>query len=789
MSVPGSLTLTDSERGRVERARQLAAGGSDGSSELMGMLADPSWVVRRSVVEALSTAGDSAVVAIVESLCDVLVHQRSSEARLAAAVDALVAMRVPVETHVIQLAGSKDPAIVADVVQVLGRRRNSASIPILVQLTRHADDNVAVGSIEALGRIGGRAAVEALIELVGTGNFFRTFPAIDVLGRSGDPRVVEPLAKLLSNSNYLPEAARALGRSGEKAAIQPLIGLLNSTSDSVIRLAAAALSDLRERHDEKSGGQLEAVDAHIRKQIGPEAVRRLTRVLPSVDIPEGVALCRLLGVIGDPAAAQQLTLALDAAPAIAASAAEALARISKGEDDQLLVSIREGSSARRMALLPMVSRQLASSDVAECLMDSNPDVRALACDVLARIGGSSVVSKIFPLLADSNIRVVHAATAAIQSLGTRETRQQAADAARSENPAVRRSALRILGYFGDDGSLQPILDGLKDPDARVREAALQGLPYLDDPRALEALIAETKSTTARTKGLAIRALGQVPKGSERVYSILLKGLWDSDSWVRYYACQAMGRLGYSGASDEIRALLRDEAGQVRVSAVEALSHLDSIGARQALRDAAISDDLDVRRAAIVGLGMAHRAEDLPLVVTALNSSDAPTRLIALSALVNFASPTVLSSLTAAGSDLDEQVRSAAIGFLAARPELEATEVLVEFLLSESRRDRAKAALLIPSQSRVAGLLASLQTASDELAPILMTILSRIDRKEARGALLASMKIPNVAARKAAVAILATRRDSEMTGLLREAAENDPDLAVRNISSLLLRDLA
>lgn len=784
MSASGTFTLTDPERGRLGSVERLRDKGAGSVKELLGMLTDPSWVVRRSVVDALATLGEAAV----EPLCELLRTRREDEARIAAAVDALSASRAAsTDQAAARLAGDDNPAVAADAAQVLGRRRSAAALPLLVKLTQHDNDNVAVAAIEALGRIGGRAAVEALIEAVGSGSFFRTFPAIDILGRSGDPRVVEPLAQLLTNPNFLPEAARALGRSGERAAVRPLLQLLAARAEAVVRVAAVALADLRERFAEKSGGSPQAIDELIRTHLGPEMVRRLTRVMASADTPEVVAACQLLGATGYAEAAPLLTAKLDGPPTVAAAAAEALEKLGSQADAHLAQAIREGTSARRKVLLPVVTRGWAALDVANCLDDPDPEVRALACDTLARLGNPRVAPRLFPLLEDGNLRVVHSATAAIQALGTREARSLAATAAKSPSAVVRRAAVRILSYFGDSASLEPILTALDDADARVRETALQGLPYLEDKRAFEALFEATRRPLARTRAVAMRALGHVPNANERVYSLLLKGLADADAWVRYYACQSLGRLAYSAAASHIARLLGDEAGQVRVAAIEALSHFDSPEAHAALRAAATSDDLDVKRAALVGLGIPQRAEDLPVLLAAAGSTDTPTRLMALAAAASFPSPVVLGALSSAASDADEQVRTTAIGLLAARGEPEATEVLVELLPSELTRERARAALLVASDGRIAGLLGALESSSDELSPILLSILARIDRPEARGALLATIKLQNTAARKAAATALAARGDAEALTALREAADNDPDQEVRQICALLLSE--
>ena len=87
-----------------------------------------------------------------------------------------------------------------------------------------------------------------------------------------------------------------------------------------------------------------------------------------------------------------------------------------------------------------------------------------------------------------------------------------------------------------------------------------------------------------------------------------RGLSDADPWVRYYACQALGRLGREAAehTDAIVGAARPtRPGQVRVAAIEALSHLPGEVALAALRRAARADDPDVRRAALLGLGLAQ----------------------------------------------------------------------------------------------------------------------------------------------------------------------------------------
>ena len=70
----------------------------------------------------------------------------------------------------------------------------------------------------------------------------------------------------------------------------------------------------------------------------------------------------------------------------------------------------------------------------------------------------------------------------------------------------------------------------------------------------------------------------------------------------------------------------------RVAAVEATAKLGGPEARVALERAVGSSDADVRRAALTGLGSMKTVDALPVLLAALESTDASTRLIALSAL-------------------------------------------------------------------------------------------------------------------------------------------------------------
>lgn len=772
--------LTVEDKLRAERFERLAGDGASAVPEMLEGLTDRSWAVRRKVVAALAALGEPAVA----PLCRLLAEQRDNEARLAAIVDALAASTGNVEPRARALTEHPDPAVIVDAAQILGRRRSAEAVPVLAKLTTHPDDNVSVAALEALGRIGGRSAVDVLVGAVQSGNFFRTFPAIDVLGRSGDPRAVPALATLLDVPTYALEAARALGKTGDKAATAPLASLLARQSDAMARVAATALLELERGYALRYGAP-GVVELALKGAAPLTASRRLAHAIVGASNAEQEAICWTLGALGDHAAVQVLTNLLDGPPPVSAAAIAALKKLQRDSEGELLDALKAGDSARRLALLPMLGAEYAAApELTVCLLDPDPMVRSLTCETLARTGNPVVVRKLFEVLADNNPAVVHAATAAIQSLGSAETEMLALAAARSEDERVQRAALRIIGYFGYGSALEPLLELIQHGNSRVRDGAIEALPFIEDPRALATLLSTLRHADPKARATAARALGHCERDPQ-VTTNLLHALDDAEPWVRYYACRSLGRLGWEPAVDPVIGLLSDPAGQVRVSAVEALSHLHSPAAFEALQRLSQADDADLRRAAVVGLGIGKWEHAVQALVGAARSTDPATRLVAVSAIAEFAAPEALITLGRAARDPDEAVRSAAIGFLASRPSRDATKLLIELATEDPHNPQVLAGLALAAEGRITGLVEALQQADDELAARLVSALTRMRSAAAVEALLVVAGSRNPAARRAVAPALAAVGTTEAIAALRRLSSSDDDAEVRRVSALAL----
>jgi len=469
----------------------------------------------------------------------------------------------------------------------------------------------------------------------------------------------------------------------------------------------------------------------------------------------------------------------------ARTAAAALERLGRDSELHIGQALREGNSLRRRVLLPIINRASVAAEVAACLTDADAAVRSLACEALARTAASEQVPALFPLLADPSARVVQAAIAAIQSLGSAETQVLALRAARADDPAVRRNALRILGYFGYEEALPIFVEALSEGDPRLAELALSGLAYLELPRALEVLLEAAESPLERTRRASLRALGMVPRKEPRVQARLLAAFADPDPWVRYYACQAAGKLALSDATLAIVKLLEDDAGQVRVAAVEALSHLQNELALEALYQLAEGQEPDLRRAALIGLGIAKRPEGVSRLVAATHSDDPTTRLVAISALAESGARERVAALARAAQDADENVRAAALGFLSTEADPEATHILLDLLPAAGNPKRIRELLARASEGRVLGLTSRLGSADEEGANLCCSLLARLRAPEATRALLGTLSYGELVARKAAAVALGSLRTPEALAALRHAAGHDPDARVRQICSILL----
>ena len=769
MTAGATLSMTAAERARIEHIDQLVALGGAAVDELIGALSERSWTVRRAVVAALAALGDEAA----EPLCAWLEHERTSEHAIAAAIDALAtSVGGAATTAVLALAQRSRGAVLEDAARILGRRRSFEAVPLLRDLLASSDDNVAVAAIEALGAIGGSASIDALVAVIESRSFFRTFPAMQVAARSGDPRVIEPLAALLADEAYRFEAARALGRTGSPLAIPPLAAMVSGADAGTVRLVASALDELWTRA--AWSGAAEHVLEMLQMRLAGTA-DAFGAALDAGDLAERLAVVRMLGAIGGAAAIDLLAPRL-ANTELRAAAIEAIQRVVRADATALSRAFASADPEVRAAALAVVGNTRSAQQVRELLSDEDPEVRARACDALARIGDTGAVRLLFDALGDPNARVAHAAAGAIQSLHTAETPDLALAALASPSANLRRHALRLIAYLGHDGAFDVVRSATADPDTRIAELAVGALGALSDPRVDGVLAELARSPREGLRAAVMRAAGH--RQGDAMYALLELGVGDDAAWVRYYACQGLGRAARVSAATRLMERLADATPHVRVAAIEALARLDTPQSWQMLMSLARSRDPDEQRAALVGIGQHTEPAAIALLADAARSSDVATRLIALAGLARSRTPLAHQRLAAAARDPVPDIRDAAISLLADRDDAEAAAILADVALASPVDHPAHAALSRPSPVRIAEIVGRLATAQEGDVTTLTSALARMRSADATRALFEALTAPSPAVRRdAATALVAVGATGAVAAVRRLAAE-DPDPEVR-----------
>ena len=767
-----SMTLTDAERQRVDQVDALVSRGASGVDPLVGMLDDPSWTVRRAVTSSLAALGDDAVV----PLCRWLTDARTSEAGIAAAIDALAAsLSQHVPARMIELLHDRRPAVVADAAIVLGRCRARSAVQALTSLLSHADDNVAMAAIEALGAIGGGIVVEPLIEVLEARSFFRTFPALHVLAGTADPRAIAAIARLLDDALYRDDAVRALGRTGSPEAVAPIATVLDPSTLGVVARACADLLEMA-----RWNGAEAQVEAEMRRRFA--ARQDLFLAALAQESEDASALMAVLAVTGDATATATLARWIDH-PTLRMAARRALAHTARREPAVIAALCANADPQCRAFALDLTTSRSETAVALAALADDDPDVRARACSALARLGAVEAVPRLFELLADRDPRVPHAASSAIDSLGSARARELASTAARSSDPQVRRHGLRIAGYLGVPDILELIAETLDSDDDKLRSSAIALLGTIDTPGAEAKLGELSSSSDERIRIAATRAAAR--RGGPAMAELLVRGITDPAAWVRYHACQGLGQLGDPDSTPLLIGRLSDPMPHVRIAAIEALSRMHSPLAWATLCSYARSADPEQQRVAVAGLALQDPDGAIDYLLAALEFPDPATRLVALSGLARARSPVALTAIARCAAGEAVELRDAAVSLLSERGDPAAARALIDIAINAPAGHPSRVALAQPSEVRANAIGDRLVTADVAAAQRLCGALGAMGAQAGAVAILfAQLASPNPAARAAAAAVLSANRVSAAASVISRLASDDPDAEVRAICAAL-----
>jgi HEAT repeat protein len=259
--------------------------------------------------------------------------------------------------------------------------------------------------------------------------------------------------------------------------------------------------------------------------------------------------------------------------------------------------------------------------------------RLLVRDVLAELYAKLAGAEAFPLL----IRLYAADEEQPDGLEDPLSRLVRADPAGCRavirpllgdaDPALRRVAVRALGWAYEPGDFDTLRTALADPDPAVRRMAFTAMP----------------------------TWGQEP----RVAEVAVGAFGDPDGWVRHHAVMQLAWSAPVEVVDDMIALVDDPAGQVRSAIGEAIGRLAAgsdraPGAAAALRRLLGDPKSPVRRSAAAGVG--HLGGPLEALRPLAGDPDCFVRGAVASALASQGGPEFDDVLEALAADENGEVR-------------------------------------------------------------------------------------------------------------------------------------
>lgn len=428
------------------------------------------------------------------------------------------------------------------------------------------------------------------------------------VARIGDERGTDMLVGLLGDSDPSVRQAAAFGLGllpiGDGAGVVALLGAVNDPDRETGRLAVEALArlglDVESTVEQLIQGSANELFPRLlpslfrfqsRDDPQPAVVRWAVEGLAEEDPELHTMAAYALARQPVPEAAEALRgLLADPDPWIRGWAARGLGEVGNGDDLPALVALLGADSGPTVQALRAAARLIGAGQAAapmdwqprilELMADPRPGVRLTAIEASAAwLLDGDIEARLFDLTQQGHPREQELALMALAEGESTAASGAVLTAARLEDPALRRAAVRAGGLLGDTKLLEDlagdshpavraaVLDtwfvtgtnqanvdraatALLDEDAGVRATALEWVidhPVLDVEilSAAEQLSRRDRLTDARVA--AVRALGRraaaVPAEKPAAVAYLLELAGDRDLVVQRAAADAATELG------------------------------------------------------------------------------------------------------------------------------------------------------------------------------------------------------------------------------------------------------
>jgi HEAT repeat protein len=329
------------------------------------------------------------------------------------------------------------------------------------------------------------------------------------------------------------------------------------------------------------------------------------------------------------------------------------------------------------------------------LSSEDPEVRRNAVRELGTLAIWEVVGPLMPLLADSEETVRLETRDALEQVGE-DALPALLEGVTSEIPAVRAGCADVLGrldYLEDERLESALLPLLGDPEAEVRLPTAAALGRVGGIASLEPLKAKLADPEPAVRIEAAASLARLGDGAG--YEALLAGAVGPDSRLRARVVEPLLWIGTAPALQAIRDLAADENRDVRGAAYQALLSSGTPSAVQAGLDGLTDPAWQVRShlAHIAGVLQVRSAAEV-LLERLANDESATVRVCAAMALANLKDERAIPELLKLAESRSEMERAGAASALGVLRVKAAAPKLTALLEDESAEVRRSARLAL-----------------------------------------------------------------------------------------------
>ncbi len=757
------------------------------TEQLLEALGDENWRVRQVAVNSLAQKRNVDAVAI---LVGKIRNQHQDISVLNSALKVLAQLKGDIIGPLTELLQLPDEDLRGYVVLALGEQSDRRAIPALMDMLNDSNQNVRYNAIEALGKLRAIEAVDVLANITESGDFFLAFPALDALKKIGDPSVLPRIIRLLEDELLQEPAIEVLGQLGDTTVAVSLAQLLNTQSTLTLTLAKA-IATLYHRYEElfNEGEQIVHL---VQPVITEQGLRHLLAALNYPKEEELHALTLILGWLTGEAVEQALTQLLGKAT-VQTEVVRALVRQGPRIVQLLIEQLALDDLEIRLATITALERlgdKRAVPALTQILLTAdNPKLIIGIANALTRIGDPQAFEVLLDFLGHPNTAVRQATIAALNALNPPAMAPRVITLLQDDNPYLRESAVKIIGYIGGyPNGLELLLTACQDANEKVRQAAIESLPYVDsEAQILSTLVTALQTDVPKIRAAAARALADID--GEQAVTYLCQALQDPEAWVRYFAARALSQHHNAPCGHQLIQLAQyDEAEQVCIAAVETLGALGEVQAIALLKRLTQLASEELAIAALSALGKIHHPAALSPLIIALHSL-APARYMeAISAVAqhrNLEAVTALQEIALLEGDLLRT--EAAIAALKQIATPEAISAIITVAAHPSKRSVCIKALSQLDESQIEWLARGLTHEQIAIRAATVETLVRLNHPQAFQHLLAALSDPEASVRLAVVVALGRVKEPGVaTSAVSKLAAEDVNLAVQRAAKNFLK---